>query len=226
MRIIKLKAILVVSILTLTACSSDDDENKKEDDVDLRTEFVYCPDINHPHIIDMGDGGKWACCNIGAINPTDYGDYIAWGETGSKSSYTRTTYKHYANDSTFKFIGVDISGTKYDAASSKWGGSWKMPTQSKVEALIANCSHEWTTFSGVTGMVFTSKDGNSIFMPAGGRIWTETLEDKNIKGGYWTSTLDPDDPKQTKAIILNLKESKPGTTTSGRVAGRSIRPVQ
>lgn len=31
--------------------------------------------------VAMGDGLKWAVCNVGAENPWDYGDYFAWGAT-------------------------------------------------------------------------------------------------------------------------------------------------
>ena len=31
--------------------------------------------------VAMGDGLKWAVCNVGAYYPWDYGDYFAWGET-------------------------------------------------------------------------------------------------------------------------------------------------
>ena len=31
--------------------------------------------------VDMGNGLKWATCNVGAENPEDYGDYFAWGAT-------------------------------------------------------------------------------------------------------------------------------------------------
>lgn len=35
----------------------------------------YCPDVNHPHMIDLGlpSGTKWACSNVGAENPCQEG---------------------------------------------------------------------------------------------------------------------------------------------------------
>ncbi len=40
-----------------------------------------CPDKKHPHAIDLGlpSGTKWACCNVGASKPKDYGDHYLWG---------------------------------------------------------------------------------------------------------------------------------------------------
>ena len=53
-----------------------------------------CPDANHPHAIDLGlpSGTKWACCNVGASAPEQYGGYYAWGETHEKSVYNWDTY--------------------------------------------------------------------------------------------------------------------------------------
>ena len=36
---------------------------------------------NGHEYVDMGNGLKWATCNVGAENPWDYGDYFDWGAT-------------------------------------------------------------------------------------------------------------------------------------------------
>lgn len=45
-------------------------------------EVSLCPDENHPHMIDLGlpSGTKWACCNLGAAKPEDYGNYYSYDE--------------------------------------------------------------------------------------------------------------------------------------------------
>ena len=55
-----------------------------------------CPDTHHPHEIDLGlpSGTKWACSNVGANKPEEYGGYYAWGETEEKSYYDWSTYIH------------------------------------------------------------------------------------------------------------------------------------
>ncbi len=85
-----------------------------------------CPDGNHPHMIDLGlpSGTKWACCNVGASKPEDYGNYYAWGETQPKSVYDEDTYAYYQNGS-YVNIGSDIAGTGYDAATANWGAPWR-----------------------------------------------------------------------------------------------------
>ncbi len=60
--------------------------------------------------VDLGLSVKWATCNVGATNPEDYGDYFAWGETTTKSTYDWSTYK-WCN-------GSDNTLTKYNTSSS------------------------------------------------------------------------------------------------------------
>ena len=43
--------------------------------------------------VDLGLGVEWAAWNVGANSPEGYGGYYAWGEIGSKNSYTFETYK-------------------------------------------------------------------------------------------------------------------------------------
>jgi len=44
--------------------------------------YTTCPDANHPHMIDLGlpSGTKWACSNVGASAPEDYGSYYTFDE--------------------------------------------------------------------------------------------------------------------------------------------------
>ena len=44
---------------------------------------ILCPDKYHPHAIDLGVGIKFACCNVGASNPAQYGNYYEWKESPS-----------------------------------------------------------------------------------------------------------------------------------------------
>ena len=51
--------------------------------------------IVHHDFVDLGLSVKWASFNIGAENPWDYGDYYAWGEVETKSSYLWSNYKYW-----------------------------------------------------------------------------------------------------------------------------------
>lgn len=57
--------------------------------------------INGHGYVDLGLSVKWATCNVGATSPSDYGDYFAWGETATKSTYTEAnsiTWKRNMGD--------------------------------------------------------------------------------------------------------------------------------
>lgn len=51
-------------------------------------EMLLCPDENHPHAIDLGlpSGTKWACCNVGASRPEEYGTHLKWYQAVSHNS--------------------------------------------------------------------------------------------------------------------------------------------
>ena len=57
-------------------------------DYPLKHSTHSCPDNNHPHMIDLGlpSGTKWACCNVGASKPEEYGGYYEWGQIADAPS--------------------------------------------------------------------------------------------------------------------------------------------
>lgn len=73
--------------------------------VALTAKAQSCPDDNHPHMIDLGlpSGTKWACCNVGATKPEEYGGYYTWGETEEKSVYDWSTCNDHGVGSTDLF---------------------------------------------------------------------------------------------------------------------------
>ncbi|MBQ4621338.1 MAG: hypothetical protein IJB28_01640, partial [Bacteroidaceae bacterium] len=119
--------------------------------------------------VDLGlpSGLRWATCNVGASSPEEYGDYFAWGETTTKSSYTSsnsTTYNLSVPTLQSRgIIGSDGNLTAaYDVATANWGGSWRMPTLDEMEELLNKCTWTWTTQNGVKGRKVTGPNGNSI----------------------------------------------------------------
>ncbi len=176
--------------------------------------------INGHEYVDLGlpSGLKWATCNIGATNPEDYGDYYAWGETGTKSSYTED------NSITYGKSMSDISGNaEYDAATANWGGTWRMPTSTEVEELINNCIWAWTSQNGVNGYKVTGPNGNSIFLPAAGYRDGSSLYNAGSDGGYWSST--PYEISTYGAYFLYFYSSYYCRYDSSRYYGQSVRPV-
>lgn len=126
--------------------------------------------------VDLGLSVKWADCNVGAFSPQGIGDYYAWGETKTKEAYTWETYSLGNDVNTCRNIGENICGTKYDAARLALGKEWRMPTDKEIEELINNCIHEKDVVSGVKGVRFTGKNGNSIFLPLTGYKYKEVEE--------------------------------------------------
>ena len=186
--------------------------------------YTSCPDSHHPHLIDLGlpSGTKWACCNVGAEKPEDYGGYFAWGETSEKSFYTSDNYLD--GKGTSYDIGKDIAGTQYDAATANWGSLWVMPNMEQMEELKSNCTSEWTTENGVKGRRFIGPNGASVFLPAAGNRWRDDLYHAGSYGNYWSSTLY--ESHTSYAWSLYFYSGYVRTYYYGRFDGLSVRPVR
>ena len=166
----------------------------------------------------LPSGLKWAKCNVGASSPEDYGNYYAWGETSTKSSYTED------NSTTYRKDMSDIGGNAtYDVARKQWGSSWRLPTQAEFEELLdeENCTWEWTTQSGVNGYRVTSKINDaSIFLSAVGSRRGTSLYGAGYDGYYWSST-----PYGSRASSLYFLSGNHYTYSANRDYGCSVRPV-
>ena len=200
----------------------------QSESLDPAVESGLCPDSNHPHVIDMGDAGKWACCNVGASAPWEYGGYYAWGETEEKESYSWNNYIHCDGSyDTCHDLGEDIAGTDYDVAHVKWGGEWCMPSRLQQDNLILNCSSEWISLNGVFGRKYVSPDGGAIFLPAAGYIRYGESMNINDDGNYWSSTpyAYVDNKNSQSAFYLNFNNQKNEWYFTSRNWGRTVRPV-
>ena len=72
-------------------------------------DFVTFP--KGPIDLDLPSGKKWASQNIGAVIPTEAGDYYAWGEVEPKSRYEWSTYKYCKGTGSYRDF------TKYSTKS-------------------------------------------------------------------------------------------------------------
>ena len=189
--------------------------------------MLACADENHPHIIDLGlpSGTKWACCNVGATTPEDYGGHYAWGETQPKSVYNWDTYQYGSSSGDAVNIGSDIAGTSYDAATVNWGAPWRMPSRTQIKELLNNCSSIRTTQNGVNGRRFTGPNGGSIFLPAAGRRCYSGLYHAGAYGYYWSSSLYESGPDYAYCLYFN-SGSAYWYNSYRRYYGRSVRPVR
>ena len=188
-----------------------------------------CPDDNHPHMIDLGlpSGTKWACCNVGAAKPEDYGNHYAWGSTSPIWAWDNGGWESYSlydsETGACRNIGDDIAGTEYDVAHVNWGGVWCMPTENQFQELLENCTRTWERIKEdddlpIYGFRFTAPNGVSIVLPCAGSHFGMD-GDRSL---YWTSSssvsssdkakmlLCGSDEKDTYLELVNIKDCKPG----------------
>ena len=177
---------------------------------------------NGHEYVDLGlpSGLLWATCNVGASKPEDYGNYYAWGETTTKSSYPEGNSKTYA-----KSMGNIKGNSSYDAARANWGGAWRMPTKAEMQELIDKCNWKWTTQNGINGYKVTGPNGNNIFLPAAGYRIGSSLSYAS-RGYYWSSTPYERDGFGNYAYDLRFSsDDNHFMDYFGRYYGQSVRPV-
>ena len=193
-------------------------------------------DLVVPESVDMGLSVKWATFNVGATAPEGYGDYFAWGETEPKSDYDWPSYKFelgsdysgpfskYVTDSSFGTVDhKTVLDPEDDAAHVNWGGSWRIPTKAELEELISRCTWTRTTQNGVNGQLVTGPSGKSIFFPATGGWYANSLSPSGIgnSGNYWSATIETGAPNGVSHIQLG-----PLCYPCNGCLGFSIRPVE
>jgi len=172
--------------------------------------------------VDLGlpSGTLWATCNIGADSPEANGYYFAWGDLSPKDEYSNETYDYYDSPS--------VLPSYSDAATSNWGGKWRMPTEEEVAELKMKCEWKWKG----NGYEVIGPNGNSIFLPAA-RIkydsennYYENDMSNEKYGKYWTSSLKNAYGTYDKyAIVLSFASDRLRITGMETCAGLPIRPV-
>ena len=93
-------------------------------------------------------------------------------------------------------------------------------------ALVEQCPSEWTTdYKGLKlrGRVFTSTNGNSIFIPAAGHRENDYRYNPNMACEYWTACISAKNPSMATGFYLYSGD--PFTEDDYRCNGRTIRPV-
>ncbi len=205
-----------------------------------RKKIVLRGEENGYVYVNLGLSVKWATCNVGADMPEEYGGYFAWGEVEPKKTYGWSTYKYgsdadqltkYCNDSNYGKDGfVDnkiVLDLEDDVAAVNWGGSWRMPTKAEEDELRDNCTWIWTTENGVNGYIVTSNvEGYtdcSIFLPAAGCMYEDTLYHAGVGGYYWSSSLYTNNSDLDYYLYFNSDYEE--WNYNFRFRGHSVRPV-
>ena len=191
----------------------------------------------HPYV-DLGLSVKWATMNVGATSETDYGPYFAWGETtgytmsqiGTDKQFELSDYKYWTNGNFTKYNASDgktVLDPGDDAARANMGGDWRMPTKDEIQELIDNTTNKWFTNyngSGVNGRKFTSKiNGNSIFIPAAGYSFGNSVNSIDGFGEVWSSSLDALDSEHTWRLTFHSGICR--VDSGPRDGGYSVRGV-
>lgn len=203
--------------------------------------------------VDLGLSVKWAHCNVGSTTQNIIGDYLTWGAIEMQEQYTIAAYI-YGNSTDIggmEYLGpsddpeyqeknsYSIANTEYDAAHVRWGGTWRMPTPAEIQELIENCTWTWTSRTDTkNGFVYgyevkSKTNGNSIFLPAAGRMIQEgstpSAWSVGEYGFYWSDSvyygLRPDELNRD-ARTLEFNKNSRGPSTKSRYTGLPIRPVQ
>lgn len=149
--------------------------------------YVYDFDGEDDSDMDLPSGVIWATCNVGGVNPEDFGLFYQWGDTqgykGACSEAESTPDNletHFFGWSRYKYAnGTANSMTKYNTSATygsvvdnisvllpeddpvciATNGEYRMPTYAEVKEIYeyANTTSRWTTHNDVPGRLFTSK---------------------------------------------------------------------
>lgn len=156
---------------------------RRPDGISVRP--VKGPGVPVPNnCVDLGlaSGLLWAKCNLGTTEPTELGNYYAWGETSTKKKYYSDNYKHFKIDGGIKVLkynekdGKTVLDLNDDAARANIGAGYRIPTKEDWEELLEDCKWEavTTTLSEIidpsqTKVIarwkVTGPSGNSIVLP-------------------------------------------------------------
>lgn len=215
---------------------------RRYDGISIRP--VKGPGVPVPNdCVDLGlaSGVLWAKYNIGTTEPTELGNYYAWGETSTKKGYYSDNYKYYiwkGND--LKRItkyneedGKEVLELEDDAARANIGAGYRIPTKADWEELLEDCKWEavTTTLSEIidpsqTKIIarwkVTGPNGNSIVLPmtSGFRAdgWGVRPDNDTY---YTTANLYPpadelsDEYKYQKAVALTWPMFAKETSSGG-----------
>lgn len=148
--------------------------------------------VNGQKFIDLGleSGLLWAECNIGATRDKLSGNFYAWGETETKTSYTIDNAKWQQTEYT---AGTTLTAED-DVATVLYGTAVHIPTRAdfnELSNLKRICYSEYDDAERTNLYFFkmTSKLDSSqeLYLPLSGVMDGTSLSSKNIEGDYWTS---------------------------------------
>ena len=233
--------------VSLTARVDDDVYTYKKTGVSFTngTYYEIAVSMSLQGYVDLGlpSGTAWATCNLGAVDPEDYGDHFAWGATetwytslgasptwksGKEAGYVTANAPYYNNGTWTKYNLNSTLEAMDDAAYANWGSNWHTPTSEQWNELKTYCTFTWTQKQGVNGALVLGPSGNEIFLPAAG-IFGTSLGRVGEQGLYFTATQGNYANDSQYVLYYQFQASNSGQGTvydTGRYFGMSIRPVK
>lgn len=194
---------------------------RRPDGISVRP--VKGPGVPIPNnCVDLGldSGLLWAKCNMGTTDPTQPGDYYAWGETSTKKKYYSDNYKHFKAKYSIEVLkynekdGKEVLELEDDAANAYLGVGYRIPTKEDWEELLEDCKWETVTTTlpeivdpsqkkVIARWKVTGPSGNSIVLPTTSGFKADgwgVQPDYDIY--YTTANLCPVDLQYRKAVAL------------------------
>ena len=181
---------------------------RRYDGISIRP--VKGPGVPVPNdCVDLGlaSGLLWAKCNMGTTDPTELGNYYAWGVTSTTKKYNNAYYKHYKTDeygSVKKILkyneedGKTVLDLEDDAARANFGVGYRIPTQEDWKELLEDC--KWEAVTATLPIVVdpsqkkiiarwkvTGPNGNSIVLPATIGFRSDGIHDATDMNTYYTT---------------------------------------
>ena len=201
---------------------------RRYDGISIRP--VKGPGVPVPNdCVDLGlaSGLLWAKYNIGTTEPTQLGNYYAWGETSPKKKYYSDNYKYFIwKGDDLKRIskyneedGKTVLDLEDDAARANLGVGYRIPTKADWEELLEDCKWEAVTATlpieldpsqkkGIARWKVTGPNGNSIVLPMTGGVKADGWAVMPDYDTYYTTAnlypaeLQSDEDKYLDAVVL------------------------
>ncbi len=169
--------------------------------------------ISKEECVDLGLSVKWRNCNLGANTSQDFGDFYQWGEIPDS-----ITQENHITDEAYAYLQY----AQNDVSQMLLGSEWSTPTLDQFKELMEKCNWVWVETQEASGYKVTGRNGNSIFLPAAGKMFMDRENYVNQKGYYWIQTNSND----YKCVnYLYFDESDIDLCYEPYVIRQSIRPV-
>ena len=214
---------------------------RRPDGISIRP--VKGPGVPVPNdCVDLGlaSGLLWAKYNMGTTEPTQPGNYYAWGETSTKKKYYSDNYKYFIwKGDDLKRIskyneedGKTVLDLEDDAARANLGVGYRIPTKADWEELLEDCKWEAVTITlpetldpsqkkSIARWKVTGPNGNSIVLPMTGGFKADGWAVMPDNDTYYTTAnlypaeLQLDEDKYLDAVVLTWPMFAEETSSGG-----------